>query len=68
VFIVSSAPPTNMKKWTVCNMGDFLNAITLASIMAGQTEVAKLILLGLVETIVCCVNLQDKLFSLYWKL
>ncbi len=49
-------------------MGDFLNAITLASIMAGQTEVAKLILLGLVETIVCCVNLQDKLFSLYWKL
>jgi hypothetical protein len=57
-----------MKKWTVCNMGDFLNAITLASIMAGQTETAKLILLGLVETIVCFVNLQDILFSLSWKL
>lgn len=49
-------------------MGDFLNAITLASIMAGQTETAKLILLGLVETIVCFVNLQDILFSLSWKL
>ncbi len=47
-------------------MGDFENAVTLASIMAGQSKVAKLILLGLVETIVCFVNLQDKLFSFYW--
>jgi hypothetical protein len=66
LFIVSPAPPTNVKKWTVCNMGDFENAVTLASIMAGQSKVAKLILLGLVETIVCFVNLQDKLFSFYW--